>query len=110
MRCELGKSRRGIKEYTREQRLSKENKQLKRELGQLRKILARMDLDRYDSIKEALDEHNPESEQEFGAGFLESLKKTWACKECTDGFLEIFVYNKLGSPWYYRSCSNAPIC
>lgn len=102
----MGKSRRGAKEFTKEQRLIKENKQLKQDLGQLRKQLARLDLDRYDSIKEMLEDHAPKSQPEFGADFLENLKKTWLCDDCRNGYLEIILYNKIESTWYYRKCTN----
>lgn len=104
----MGKSRRGTKEFTREQRLLNENKKLKQQVAQLRKQLARLDLDRYDSIKEMLEEHNSENQPEFGAEFLDNLKKTWLCNDCRNGYLEIILYNKVESTWYYRLCTNCP--
>jgi hypothetical protein len=105
----LGKSRRGNKEYSREQKLVHENKRLKREIAQLRKQLARLDLDRYDSIKEMIEEHGHENTAQTGQELLENLKKTWACnKPKCQGHLEIIVYSKLGNPWYYRQCTNCP--
>jgi hypothetical protein len=106
----VGKSRRGDKEFTREQKLVHENKRLKKELAQLRKQLARIDLDRYDTVREMIEEHYQEDKAQQGQEILENLKKTWACKECSDGHLEIFLYNKVGTTWYYRICSNAPKC
>jgi hypothetical protein len=106
----VGKSRRGNKEITREQKLVHENKRLKKELAQLRKQLARIDLDRYDTVKEMIQEHYQEDRAQEGLDILENLKKTWACKECSDGYLQIFLYNKVGTTWYYRVCSNAPGC
>lgn len=104
----MGKSRRGSKEFTKEQRLVKENKQLKQQVAQLRKQLARLDLDRYQSVKDMLEEHSPESQPEFGAEFLENLKRTWLCDDCRNGYLEIILYNKVESTWYYRKCTNCP--
>jgi hypothetical protein len=106
----VGKSRRGNREFTREQKLVHENKRLKKELAQLRKQLARIDLDRYDTVREMIQEHYQEEKAQQGLEILENLKKTWACKECADGHLEIFLYNKVGTTWYYRICSNAPKC
>ena len=102
----MGKLKRGTKEISREQRLIHENKMLKRELGQIRKQLARIDLDRYDSVKEMLEEHNPEGQAAFGAEFLENLKKTWLCNDCRQGYLEIVIYNKVNSTFYYRHCTH----
>ena len=104
----MGKLRRGAKEISREQKFAHENKMLKRELSQLRKQLARIDLDRYDSVKEMLEEHNPESQAHFGAEFLENLKKTWLCNDCRQGYLEIIIYNKVNATFYYRQCTHCP--
>lgn len=107
----MGKSKRSSKEYSREQKLIHENQKLKREIGRLRKELARADLDRYDSVKEVIDQHDQEDTPQSGKEILSKMRQEWACKEdnCT-GFLEIFTYNKVGSTWYYRICSNAPRC
>lgn len=107
----MGKSRRGAKEFTREQRLNHENQRLKREIGRLRKELARMDLDRYGTVKEIIEEQFQEERAAQGQQILENLKNTWACSiEGCGGHLEIFTFNKVGSTWYYRICSNAPRC
>ena len=103
----MGKSTRGSKEYSREQRLVHENQRLKRQVGVLRKQLARLDLDRYDSIKDILEEHSQENKPQTSQEFLENLKKTWACNEngC-QGYLEIILYNKINSTFYYRRCTS----
>lgn len=104
----MGKSKRGSKELTREQRLLNENKNLKKQLSQIRKQMARIDLDRYDFVKEMLEEHGPESQPEFGSEFLENLKKKWLCNDCRQGHLEIITFNKIDSTFYYRKCTNCP--
>ena len=104
----MGKSRRSDKEYTREQRLSKENKQLKRELAHLRKQISRIDLDRYETVtKMCADYQESERFQENMAentSGVDQLKKTWACNECQVGWLEITLYSKLGETYYFRKC------
>lgn len=102
----MGKSRRGSREFTKEQKLVKENKQLKQQLGQLRRQLCRLDLDRYDTIREMVEEYREDKEVDKTDDLLESLKKEWACKEpgC-QGVLEIVIYSKLGNPYYFRKCS-----
>lgn len=106
----MGKARTDRHGYTREQRLIQENRVLKRQISSLRKQIARIDLDRYDSVKEMIQEHYTEDKEEQGREILENLKKSWACRECADGYLEIFVFNKGKSTIYYRICSNAPAC
>ena len=95
---------------TKEQRLKNENDKLKRQISSLRKQIARLDLDRYDTIKDLINEHYKEDRAEQGKEILENLKKSWTCRECETGYLEIFVYNRGGETWYYRICSNAPNC
>jgi len=106
----MGKSRRGTKEFSREQKLLNENKKLKQTIGQMRKHMARMELNRhdYESMKELMEEHQTEAEPVFGANFLDNLKKTWLCNDCRQGHLEIILYNKIDNTYYYRKCSNCP--
>lgn len=104
----MGKSRRGDKEFSKEQKLVHENKQLKKQVASLRKELARIDLDRYSSVKEMIEEHYQEDRAEEGQNILDRLKKEWACRECTEGQLEIILYNKLDSTWYFRKCNCCP--
>jgi hypothetical protein len=109
MRCRLGKNHRGQKEYTKEQRLIKENKQLKKELGHLRKQIARIDLDRYETVTQmCADYQESERFQENMANStpnVDDLKKEWACNSCNSGYLEIFLYSKMGETYYYRRCN-----
>lgn len=105
----MGKTRRGDKEFSREQKLLHENRRLKRELSTLRKQMARLDLDRYSQVREIIENHYQEERQQEGKDILENLKKTWACRECNEGYLEIFCYTKINQTWYYRICNN-PSC
>lgn len=106
----MGKSKRSDKEFTREQKLTQENKQLKQELGHLRKQISRLDASRIETIKEMCVDYEEskrfnENVGEIGSS-LERLKKEWACNKCSGGFLQINLYPKLGESWYYRKCSD----
>jgi hypothetical protein len=106
----LGKSKRSDKEYTREQRLAKENRQLKRELAHLRKQISRLDLEGLEAAKQACFEQEEkerinEAVGDPGAG-PERLKEIWACNSCNSGYLEIILYSKCGETWYYRVCGS----
>lgn len=105
----MGKSRRGSKEISREQKLIHENSKLKRQVSALRKELARVDLDRYTNLKEVIDQHYQEDRAEEGKNILDKVKQEWACHQpnCL-GYLEIFLYNKLDHTWYYRQCNVCP--
>ena len=102
----MGKSKRGDKEFTREQKLIHENRQLKRQVSSLRKQLAKLDLDRYSNLKETIEQHYQEDKAQEGQDLLEKLKNEWKCHEngCT-GYLEITLFNKINDVWYYRRCN-----
>lgn len=106
----MGKNTRGIKEFTREQRLIKENRQLKRELGHLRKQISRLDLEGLENAKQLVFDH--EEKQRLNETLpdvnsnIEALKKEWACRNCQIGWLEITLYSKLGVSHYYRKCNS----
>lgn len=105
----MGKSRRGQKERSREQELKYENSKLRRDVSSLRKQLARIDLDRHSYVRDIVEEHLAGEEQSIDSThLLEKMKARWKCHECHEGHMEIFVYSKIGQPWYYRQCSNCP--
>lgn len=101
----MGKSKRGDKEYSREQRLVQENRLLRKQLSSLRKQLARVDLDRYQNLKETIEKHYREDQAQAGQEIIEKLKQEWQCMECKEGYLEILLFNKLDSTYYYRKCN-----
>lgn len=105
----MGKARRGQKERSREQELKHENHKLRREVSSLRKQLARLDLDRYSTVRDIVEEHYANEEVDVNTqDMMESLKNTWKCHSCNEGHLEIQQYTKLGEPWYFRQCNNCP--
>lgn len=106
----MGKTKRGDREYSREQQLLYENKRLKRENAKLRKLAARANLDKFSSAKDLIEQNYQGDRAQEGEKIVEQLKKEWACREprC-DGYLEIFTYNKIDVTWYFRKCSN-PSC
>jgi hypothetical protein len=98
----VGKAKRNHSEISRERKLSKENKELRRENSRLRKLLSRFDS--YDHIKGVLEKDQEERVEETQK-ILEDLKKLWKCHDCSEGVLEITLYQKLTQTWYYRSCN-----
>ena len=105
----MAKNTRGAKEFTREQRLIKENRQLKRELSHLRKQISRLDLEGLEAAKQIC--FDQEEKDRFNENMgdpnssLEVLKKAWACNKCS-GWLEITLYSKLGQTFYFRKCNS----
>lgn len=104
----MGKARTNSRGHTKEQKLLHENQQLKRQISALRKRLARIDLDRYDIVKEIIQEHYQEEKAEQGKEILNDLKQTWICHECEIGYLEILIYNHSNTTFYYRKCTDCP--
>ncbi len=108
----VAKNTRGSKEFTREQRLIKENRQLKRELAHLRKQITRIDVDRFETIKEMVTDYQEAERLQENLGNpnsnIEALKKQWECRDCGTGTLEISLYSKMGQTFYYRKCNNCP--
>lgn len=105
----MGKSKRADKEFTREQRLIKENRQLKQELKHLRKQITRLDGDRFETLRQIVADQEETERFQDAMGpvtsSLETLKRDWACRECKDGYLEINLYPKMGQTYYYRACN-----
>lgn len=102
----MGKSRTDRNGNTREQKLIKENQSLKRQIQTLRKRLARIELNRYENVKEAVEDHERNSGLPTTQDLLEALKREWACKqEGCGGYLEVTLYNKIDTVWYYRKCN-----
>jgi len=106
----MGKARTDRYGNTKEKSLRLENQRLKKQVSSLRKQLARIDIDRYSTVKDMIEEQYQGEQLAAGKEILENLKKQWSCKQCPDGFLEIFVYNRANETYYYRICSNAPDC
>jgi hypothetical protein len=102
----MGKSRTDRNGQTREQRLIKENQSLKKQIQTLRKRLARIELSRYENVKEAIEDHERKSGLPTTQDLLEALKREWACKQdgCS-GYLEVTLLNKIDTVYYYRKCN-----
>lgn len=104
----MGKSKRGEREYSKEQKLVHENRQLKKQISALRKQLSRIDIDRYDNLKDVIEQHYQEDKADEGRELMEKIKQEWKCHECHSGYLEILKYNKGLDTWYYRKCTKCP--
>jgi len=103
----MGKTKYTDTTKSREQELAHENKALKKEIGRLRKILARLDLDKFGQVKEAVDQHCQAEFEEEGRGMLERMKEEWKCTGTPGckGYLEIVVFNKVNDIHYFRRCN-----
>lgn len=100
----MGKSTRGHKEYSNEQRLKIENRELRRKVSSLQKQLARVDLSRYNHVKEILEDQVDSHDSEAAGQVLKDLRSHWACHECQDGVLEVVTFSRAGQVCYLREC------
>jgi len=106
----MGKSKRGDREYTREQRLQKENKILKRQLARLRNLLDRANLAAEDAshLRRLIKLQN--DEDQAASASLAEADKQWACREmdCV-GRLRLVILPRRDGTVYWRKC-DGPGC
>lgn len=100
------RNNRGHKEFSEIQRLKHEIQKLKRENSRLQKILDRVDIERFNSLKELVSIQAKEARAEENVKSLEKLKQKWICFECGVGYLRLKIFPKWDGDYYYRACSN----
>jgi len=99
----MGKSKRGEREYSKEQKLVHENRQLKREVNRLRKQLARIDITAMDEREH--DEAAEAQEKTEKLSKTQALRQKWQCNTCHEGHLEVILYHRLDKTFYFRKCT-----
>jgi len=87
------------------QRLQHENDKLKRQNKRLRKQFQRVDLDRYENIKDIIKKHYEEDAEQNFIEEQKQLKKQWECHACGEGFLKLYTINRRDKMVYYRKCT-----
>jgi predicted RNase H-like nuclease (RuvC/YqgF family) len=118
----MGKSTRGIKEFSKEQETKHENRELRKQIRELeienrnlrrrfagtRKEFARMDLDRHAYVKDIIEEHLADDQESMDSTqLLEKMISKWRCHEpgCS-GHLEVVKFSTYGDQTrYYRQCN-----
>lgn len=102
----MGRKKYTDKEYAMLDRLKHENAKLKRQVTSLRKQLQRVDLDRYENLKDIIHKHYNEDLGEKIAEEREKLKKKWECHSCGEGFLKLYTIARRDKMVYYRKCTH----
>lgn len=83
-----------------------ENRKLKHTISQLRKQISRIDLDRFQNLKDKLDSLDRlEAEEAAKERGIESDKR-WECWTCRTGTLRVHVIEKPTGSIYNRVCDN----
>lgn len=97
----MGRSKRSEGELDQLDKLKHENKKLKRQVQQLRKVIDRVDLDRYENLKDILEEHEHEEKMALVAT---PTDPAWKCYDCEAGILRLKVIDKPSGAIYNRVC------
>jgi hypothetical protein len=87
------------------QRLKRENDRLKKSISSLRKQLSRVDLDRYENLKDLLYKQANSDLNERIIEEKKKLKKKWECFVCRIGFMKIHTVSRRDGLRYYRKCT-----
>ena len=104
------KNFRADKEYDENQKLKAENQKLKKQISSLRKQLSRVDIDRYQNLKDLVIKQAKEDEEMAKVRAGKKLRDKWKCHECGEGYLRIILLPMLDKVKYIRKCSNFPTC
>lgn len=87
------------------QRLRNENKKLKHQISSLRKQLSRIDVDRFQNLKDLLDSQDREDKAEVVKQEKETLKRAWQCWTCETGTLMLLIIERADGVFYMRKCN-----
>lgn len=95
-----------VKEQDILQKLKRENSKLKKQISLLRKQISRLDVDRYQNVKELLEKQAEEDAQEYIIKEKENAEKQWRCWDCGEGILRTKRLHRLDGSFYFRQCDN----
>jgi DNA-directed RNA polymerase subunit RPC12/RpoP len=87
-------------------RLQRENAKLKQSIQALRKTLSRVDIDRYQNLKEILESQEHFETKADKQYELDRLKKKWLCHKCGKDYLKLIIIPRLDKTMYIRKCQN----
>lgn len=92
------------KEVEEIQKLKQENQKLKRQLNRLRKQLARIDLDKFQNIRDVIVAQIREDEDYELELKQKSVKKQWQCHACQQDYLRLVILHRPDGEFYFRRC------
>jgi len=88
------------------QKVRRENKRLKEQISQLRKQISRIDVDRFQNLKDLLDAQDRKEQQEAALEKNKALSEQWKCWHCESGILRLVVLERRDGVFYNRVCDN----
>lgn len=89
------------------QRLKLENQKLRKQIGKLRKELSKIDIDRYQSLRDLVEAQDRQDEDFDRNIELDKLKEKWQCHTCGRDHLRLIMVPRLDGTFYFRRC---PTC
>lgn len=99
------KTVRGEKEFDTLDRLKQENKKLKREVSSLRKALSRIDVERFEKLKELVGKQRKEDKEDVKQKKTSKNKKDRQCYQCGEGSMQLKIFDRRDGVFYYRGCT-----
>jgi hypothetical protein len=98
----MSRSRNYDREFTLNDRLKKENAELKREVAKLRKTLNRRNFD----SEQIQNPRHLEERKKSEAKNPSKSKKDWTCFDCARGVMQLKRITRRDGEFYLRRCSN----
>jgi DNA-directed RNA polymerase subunit RPC12/RpoP len=94
-------------EVNENKKLKLQNQALRRQIQTLRKELNKIDIDRYQYLKDLVQSQAKKDEQVETTITLNKLKDKWECFTCGKDFLRLVIIPKADKLYYMRRC---PTC
>lgn len=94
------------KDWTEIQQLKAENYKLRRQIGKLRKVISRIDLEQYLFVRDLIDSQERQDEEFDRESKKAEIKGRWKCYDCDEGILKMVVVMKAGEQYYIRKCNS----
>lgn len=105
----MGKNRKPTRdgEVNENKKLKLQNQALRRQIQTLRKELNKIDIDRYQYLKDLIESQAKKEEKVETDIVLDKLKQKWECHTCGKDFLRLVIIPKADKLYYIRRC---PTC
>lgn len=102
----MGRSKFSDRENTLIDKYKKENARLKEQISKLRKQISRLDLDRYQNIKDLVDQFESAKAEDEKLEHAEQIKKLWECHNCHEDYLRMVTIERRDGVFYFRKCGH----
>lgn len=101
----MGKPKRSSRDYDILDKMKYENAKLKRENARLRRLLDRVDIDKYSHLRDFVKKQHQEEKALTNIQTHAKLLKKWSCFSCGAGVLKPYMIERRDGLKYYRACT-----